>query len=237
MTAGLAYGVAAGAANVIGALAVTVGARRSIRALDAMRSVGAGFIVSIAFIELFPEALARNGIRGPTIALAAYLLVHLSQHTFAEHFHFGEETHPVSQVAGTTALIGLLMHTFADGVAVASGALVSHALGVLVFLAVLLHKFPEGLAISSLFMAAGRGRARALLAGTALGVATVVGVVMTDQIGVLRDYGMAIAAGVALYVGASNLVPQMQLMRGWRIPASFLAGCGLFFAARALTQG
>lgn len=237
MTPGLAYGLAAAGANIVGALAVTVGPPRSVRALDAMRSIGAGFIVSIAFIELFPEAMQRNGAAGAEVALAAYLLVHLTQHTIGRHFHFGEEIHHVSHVAGLTALVGLLLHTFADGVAVASGALVSGALGMLVFLAVLLHKFPEGLAISSLFMAAGRGRTRALLAATALGVATVLGVLLTDQLAFLRDYGMAIAAGVTLYVGASNLVPQMQLIKGWRVPVSFLAGCGLFFAARALATG
>ncbi len=237
MKPGLAYGVAAGAANIVGALAVTMGAQRSLRALDALRSVGAGFIVSIAFVELFPEAMVRNGATGAIVALFAYLLVHVTQHWIGQHFHFGVETHEVSHLAGLTALVGLLMHTFADGVAVASGALVSGSLGFLVFVAVLLHKFPEGLAISSLFMAAGRGRTRALLAATALGVATVFGVIMTDQLHVLRDYGMAIAAGVTLYVGASNLVPQLQRAKGWAVPVSMLAGSGLFFAARALTAG
>lgn len=237
MKPGLAYGLAAGGANIVGALAVTIGPPRSVRVLDAMRSIGAGFIVSIAFVELFPEAMQRNGSRGAMVALGAYLLVHLTQHTIGRHFHFGEETHHVSHLAGLTALVGLLMHTFSDGVAVASGALVSGSLGMLVFLAVLLHKFPEGLAISSLFMAAGRGRTRALLAATALGIATVLGVLLTDELAVLRDYGMAIAAGVTLYVGASNLVPQMQLIRGWRVPVSFVAGCALFFAARALAHG
>src|SRR5215470_13843576 len=103
------------------------------------------------------------------MALGAYVLVHLTQHTIGRHFHFGEETHSVSEVVSVSALVGLLMHTFVDGVAVASGLAVSSGLGALVFVAVLLHKFPEGLAISSLFMAAGAGRSRALFAAAALG--------------------------------------------------------------------
>ena len=77
------------------------------------------------------------------------------------------------------------MHTFVDGVAVASGLRVSPGLGALVFVAVLLHKFPEGLAISSLFLAAGaRRRARRFSAAGALGATTIAGVVLTDALGV-----------------------------------------------------
>ena len=94
----------------------------------------------------------------PLVALVAYVLVHLTQHTIGRHFHFGEETHSVSELVSVSALVGLLMHTFVDGVAVASGLRVGAGLGMLVFIAVLLHKFPEGLAISSLFLAAGAGR-------------------------------------------------------------------------------
>jgi zinc and cadmium transporter len=232
----LLYGAAAAGANVLGAVAVISRARWSLRALDLILSLAAGFLISVTLLDLFPEAIARGGERAAFVALIAYLLVHLTQHTFGRHFHFGEETHEVSRVVSVSALIGLLLHTFVDGVAVASSINVSASLGTLVFLAVLLHKFPEGLAISSLFLAAGAGRLRALLAATALGVATMLGVVLTDQLGALQTNGLAIAAGVTMYVGASNLVPEFQAKRGWAIPVSFLVGCGLYLIARSLTR-
>jgi len=230
----LSYALAAAAANVLGAVAVTSRAKWTLKAHDAMLSFAAGFMISVALADLLPEAIARVGPSAATVALIAYLLVHLTQHTIARHFHFGEETHMVSQVVSVSALVGLLLHTFVDGVAVASGSAVSSTLGALVFVAVLLHKFPEGLAISSLFLAAGAGRGRALLAATALGVATIVGVLLTDRVPFLSTHGLALAAGVTLYVGASNLVPEFQSKGGWRNPASFFAGCGAYFAARAL---
>jgi ZIP family zinc transporter/zinc and cadmium transporter len=163
--------------------------------------------------------------------------VHITQHTIGGHFHFGEETHQVSSIVSVTALIGLLMHTFVDGVAVASGFGVSQGLGALVFVAVLLHKFPEGLAISSLFLAAGASRMKAVGAALALGMTTVIGVVLTDQISFLREYGLGISAGVTLYVAASNLVPEFQQSKGLRIPMSFVGGCVMYFAARAIAVG
>ena len=228
------YAVAAAGANVLGALAVTSRARWSVRALDTMIAVAAGFMIAVALTEILPEAIAVGGSGAAVVALLGYMLVHLTQHTFSQHFHFGEETHRVTEAVSISALVGLMLHTIVDGVAIASGFGVSGAVGSLVFLAVLLHKFPEGLAISSLFLAAGASRRRALLAAAVLGAATVVGVALTENVGWLRDHGLALSAGVTLYVGASNLVPEFQAKRGWRLPLAFFAGCGLFFAARSL---
>ena len=229
----LLYAVVAAVANVLGAAAVTSRARWSVRALDTMVALAAGFMISASVLDIFPEAIHRGGGDAALVALLGYLLVHLTQHTLAPHFHFGEETHEVSEMVSHTALVGLLLHTFVDGVAIASGFLVSSALGTLVFLAILLHKFPEGLAISSLFLAAGAGRAKALYAAAALGAATVAGVLLTGALGVLATYGLALSAGVTLYVGASNLVPEFQAKPGWRLPLAFFCGCAVYLAARA----
>lgn len=228
----LEYAFAAALANVLGAAAVTWRARWSVRALDMLVALAAGFMISASLIDIFPEALVRAGHAGALAALAGFLLVHLTQHTLAPHFHFGEETHHVSRLVGVSALAGLLLHTFVDGVAIASGFSVSTALGLLIFTAILLHKFPEGLAISSLFLAAGAGRARALYAAAALGVATIAGVLLTGLLGVLTRYGLGLSAGVTFYVGASNLIPEFQGKHGWRLQFAFFAGCALYFLSR-----
>ena len=87
------------------------------------------------------------------------------------------------------------------------------------------------------FLAAGYSRARALGAGAALGVATVIGGFFAGYFAPLRSYGLPLAAGVALYVGASNLVPEFQGTKGWGLPVSFFAGCGLYLLARNLMGG
>src|SRR5262249_36761603 len=166
--------------------------------------------------------------------LLGYLAVHFTQHTVTPHFHFGEETHPVSSIAGTSALVGLLLHTFFDGVAIASAFLVRTELGIMVFVAILLHKLPEGVTISSLMMAGGRSRGRAVGAAALLGVATLLGVVLTEEVGFLVQHGLAISAGVTLYVAASNLVPEFQGKKGWQLPTAFFAGALVFFVPKLL---
>jgi len=219
---------------VLGALAVTSRARWSFRALESLIALAAGFMIAVALVELLPEAVALQGAGAGVAALVGFLLVHLTQHTLSPHFHFGEETHQVTAAVSASALAGLLLHTFVDGVAIASAFASGPALGSLVWMAVVLHKVPEGFAISSLFLAAGAGRKRALLAATALGLATVVGAVAAEFTTVLARYGLGVSAGVTLYVAACNLVPEFQSKRGWRLPGAFFFGAGFFAVLRSL---
>jgi zinc and cadmium transporter len=228
------YTVIAAIANVAGAAAVTSRSRWSVSALEKMLALSAGFLVSVALLDLAPQAIEQHGAGAGPLILMGFLLVHLTQHTLVPHFHFGEEVHEVTKAVSVSALAGLLLHTFVDGVAITSGFEVRATLGFLVFVAIMLHKFPEGLAISSIFLASGASRGRALLAGASLGVATIVGGLTTDLVAPLGKYGLALAAGVSLYVGASNLVPEFQAKRDWKLQGSFFAGCGLYFLARNL---
>ena len=66
----------------------------------------------------------------------------------------------------------------------------------------------------------------------ALGVATIAGAALTGAVGFLHTYGLAASAGVTLYVGASNLVPEFQAKHDWRLPLAFFTGCGAYLAAR-----
>jgi len=230
----LTYTAIAATANLLGAAAVVSHSRWSVRALETMVALSAGFMVSVALLDLAPDAIKTHGESAAVVILIGYLLVHLTQHTLAPHFHFGEEVHAVTKVVSFSALAGLMLHTFVDGVAIASGFGVSSSLGLLVFFAILLHKLPEGLAISSLFLASGESRRAALAASGALAISSLIGALLTQQVPILGQYGLPLAAGVTLYVGASNLVPEFQGKTGWRLPISFFFGCLLYYLARHL---
>lgn len=232
----IGFAVAAALGNVAGALAVVRHERRSLRFIDACLAFGAGFMLAVAVLGVMPEVL-RDGPGEALFVLLGYLAVHLAQHVLTPHFHFGEETHRVSPGTGISALFGLTLHTFFDGVAIASGFLVSGQLGILLFLAVLLHKLPEGVTIASVMVAGGQSRGRAIGAAAVLGGATVLGVLLTEQVAGLARHGLAISAGVTLYVAASNLVPEFQSKRGWLTAAAFFGGAAGFFAAERMLAG
>ena len=232
----LALGAASG--NLAGALAVVHAQRRSLAAIQMSLAFGAGFMLALVLVGVLPEVFAAPGrAAAGVVVLLGYLLVHIAQHVITPHFHFGEETHAVPASAGYSALVGLTLHAFFDGVAIASGLLVSLPLGVLFFLAILLHKLPEGVTAASVMLASGQGRRSALLAGVVLGIATIAGALLTEAVAPLARYGLALAAGVTLYVAASNLVPEVQASRAFRITAAFLGGAAALLLLRTSTGG
>ncbi|MFI5236224.1 MAG: ZIP family metal transporter [Gemmatimonadales bacterium] len=233
MTA-LLWAVVAGLGNVVGGAVLIRHRPGSVRLLEAFIALGAGFMLAVTLADVIPEAFALDPRGAALYVLAGYLAVHLAQHVLTPHFHFGEETHTINVVTGVSALLGLLLHTFFDGVAIASGFGVSSQLGILLFLAVFIHKFPEGLTMASVMLAGGQGRGRALASAAALGVATVLGVLATQWVAPLARHGLALAGGVTLYVAASNLVPAFQARRGWTMPLAFFGGAAVFFATRAM---
>jgi zinc and cadmium transporter len=195
-------------------------------------ALGAGYMLAVAFLEIIPESIRLAGDSAFLFVLAGYFLVHLFEHTLAPHFHFGEETHHEEmrhEHAGTTALIGLLIHTFFDGVAIAAGFLVSSWLGAVIFVAVFLHKLPEGFTVASLMLASGKSRRTALLASVLLGVATIFGVLLTNVLRSHVGYALPLSGGVTVYVAASDLMPEVNRQpRGWVPLLVFLGAASLF---------
>jgi ZIP family zinc transporter/zinc and cadmium transporter len=235
----LGFAIVSAAGVLLGAVAVLGPRRTGLDLIDHGLAFGAGFMVAVVLTSVLPEVFRSDaGWLPPLLVLGGFLAVHLAQHVLTPHFHFGEETHIVSPAAGASALVGLSLHTFFDGVAIASGFHIRPELGTMLAFAVLLHKVPEGVAIASLTLASGHSRRRALAAAATLGAATIAGVLVTGLVSGLAVHGLAVAGGMTLYVAAANLIPEFQARRGWSRPAAFFAGALLVAALRwALTAG
>jgi len=236
----LVYALIAAVANLAGGLVITGHSRGGRRLQHVLIAFGAGFMLATVAIGMIPEAIEQGGEGAAISILVGYLLVHLTQHALTPHFHFGEETHDHEMVnpwVGIAALLGLVLHTFFDGVAIASGFSVGNWLGVLVFAAIVLHKIPEGVTVASIMLASGNSRRRALLAVLALGVSTVLGVLLTESVKPLARHGLAISAGVTLYVAASNLIPEVQKGRRPGLALAVVVGAALFYLTFLLLRG
>ena len=239
-------GLVAAAANLLGGLLV---AHRqwSRRYLKYFIALGAGFMLATALLEMVPESVSlRAGIAASmfggtdavfVLLLAGYFVVHFFEHTVAPHFHFGEETHH-EQVHGAhasyTALLGLVIHTFFDGVAIASGLLVSTWLGGIIFMAIFLHKIPEGFTVASIMLASGQSKAAALISSVILGAATLAGVgLMFALRGTLAD-ALPFSAGVTLYVAASDLIPEVNREPSVAMAIFVFLGVAIMVALKAI---
>jgi ZIP family zinc transporter/zinc and cadmium transporter len=230
MLAYLAFAAVAAVADVAGAIIVTTAHERRYAPLRYFVAAGAGFMLAAAFVRMLPEATQVP--HAYLFVLLGYFGVHLFEHTFAPHFHFGEETHPealVRPAAGWLAVFGLGVHTLFDGVAIAAGFMVSPTLGGLLFLAVVIHKIPEGFTIASIMLAGGYSRGAAVGAGAALGVATLAGALLTGFIAEHHvGYALALSAGVTIYIAASDLIPEVNREGGPALGWTVFGGLLLF---------
>src|SRR5688572_29665802 len=136
------------------------------------------------------------------------------------------------------AIIGLSVHTFFDGVAIASGLLTNFRLGLLLFIAILLHKIPEGFTVASIVLASGRGNQVAMRATTLIAVATFAGMILTFALKPAVKYTLPFSAGVTLYVAASDLIPEVNRKdhheADLRTSLLVFAGVALFYLAHLM---
>lgn len=226
--------VIAALANVAGGAIVTAHrwAHSSLRYFVAL---GSGFMLGAVFLEMIPGSLdGLNDALG--WVLAGYLIVHMFEHTLSPHFHFGEETHhdEVGRGTGVSALIGLAVHTFFDGVAIGAGFLVSTATGMLIFIAVLLHKIVDGFTVASISLTSGFSRRFAFGSTIILGIATVLGVFAVGISGDMAPYALPISAGTMLYVAASDLIPEVNHAPGVKLAIVVFLGVALFLLLTSL---
>lgn len=248
----LLLGLTAAAANVVGGALIAY-RQWSRHYLKYFVALGAGFMLATALLEMIPESI-RLGIGwtiyipgGSTyfggtnfvflLVLAGYFLVHFFEHTIAPHFHFGEETHneEVSHAhASYAALLGLVIHTFFDGVAIASGLLVSTWLGAVIFVAIVLHKIPEGFTVASLMLASGQSRAAAFFSSAILGAATLAGVGLMFVVRGAVSEALPFSAGVTLYVAASDLIPEVNREPGAGVAILVFLGVAILVILKAL---
>src|SRR3990172_1182386 len=133
---GLALGLLAAAANIAGGWVVARGPWHPLY-LQYFVALGSGFMLATSLLEMLPESYSLVGEQAAVWMLVGYLLIHFFEHTLSGHFHFGEEVH-LEEMAevhrSRTVLFGLMIHSFVDGISIASGFLISNFLGWVVFL-------------------------------------------------------------------------------------------------------
>lgn len=222
----------AGLVTVIGGLLIGGVRRGSSTLLRLLVAVGAGFLLSVAFLRMLPEALALEPRATLPLVVAGYFLTHLFEHALVPHFHFGEETHAdlVHARSSLAAVVGLGLHSFFDGVSIAAGYQVAPLLGSLVFVGIALHKLPEGFTIASIVLAAGGRRSQAIGAAAAVGGACALGAALLAGRPEWVGPGLALATGVTIYVAATDLVPEVNKEVGHHLAFTVLGGVALYLA-------
>ncbi len=207
------------------------------RYLDFFIALGAGYILSVALLDMIPEAMGVD-FKSMIFVILGYLTVHLFEHVLTPHFHFGEETHEhlVSTVVGVTALVGLMVHNFFSGVAIGSGMLMDYKSGWVIFFGTVLHKLPEGFTISSILFAASHKKRYGLIGTISLAIASVLGTALIYLIDLkisgIKEIALAMSAGTFIHVATTDLIPRINDSESRFLPLVLFLGVGLFFLSQ-----
>ncbi|WP_067929140.1 ZIP family metal transporter [Alicyclobacillus shizuokensis] len=240
--------VIAAFADVIGG-ALTVFKRLTDKQAMLVTSLGAGFLLGATVLDRLPDAMDALPSTAPVCILAGYLSLlliekfgagrQLHTHNHAPGGLTGADAHLINPKAALVSFVGLLFHTFMDGVVIAGSFSISLSTGILIFLAIALHKIPEGFSMASISLAAGTSRKRAFLTALGLALSTILGAAVTLQMGTFGPSSvavlMALATGTFLYVSTTDMIPAIR-DRGPEAILPIIVGVAVFYVSLRLIQ-
>lgn len=178
----------------------------------ALVGFAAGALLTAVFLDVLPEALQAFGPSALSWAFIGFVafafLEWLAGHHHASEGEESPRTLPASLLASDA------LHNLADGATLASAFLISPQVGLTVAIAVVAHEVPQELGDYALLRAAGFPRRRALLALAAVQLTAAFGaagiILASERFGGVTAAALSIAAGTYLYIGATDLLPEIH---------------------------
>ncbi|MDA8244230.1 MAG: ZIP family metal transporter [Elusimicrobia bacterium] len=174
-----------------------------------------GVLVSVAFMDILPAGVALDADRAYYGCLAALLAIFLVEsHTVVHSCNEAIEDCAVHSL-GTVAFIALSLHALTDGVSLAVGAKTGGALGTNIALGVVLHKFSGGVALASLLLKSGRDARTTSRMSLTFALMTPLGAFVTAPfLAGLSQPSMALllglSAGSFIYIAMADILPELH---------------------------
>lgn len=193
-------------------------AARATRSVGAIIAVGAGIRIGAAFFDLIPESVAQLGSLDQAMICTAIGFLAFYAVEKLTTLHVGHETAtevdhglPSHRHMGMIGAIGMSIHSFLDGVALAAGLAVGGGLGLVIAAVVIIHRFSDGIGIVSFMLASHTPMRETYRWVGIVAVAPVLGVVLGLIIPIpeaVLGAMLGVFAGFFLYIGAAELLPE-----------------------------
>jgi zinc transporter ZupT len=194
----------------------------------------AGSIISVAFLDLFPESLdiaSSSGIPARTIMLLVvfsfFFYSFIERFFFTHHMHDGENH---GHIMGPIGAGSLIIHSMLDGVAIGVAFQASAAVGLIIALAVIFHDMTDGVNTVAIMLKNKHSakKARVFLLMDALAPLAGILVVSATAIPeVALAYILAIFVGEFLYIGAVSMLHEIHGHRSLAIALAIVFGVAL----------
>lgn len=237
-------GLAMSAIAMVGSLTLLLKPTALERLLLPLVAFAAGSLIGGAFFHMVPAAL--DEFENP-IVLLAWLLggfcVFFALEQFLHWHHCHRSQSDCRQPLTYLILIGDGLHNFIGGLAIAGTFLVDIRLGIMAWLAAAAHEVPQELGDFGVLIHGGWQRGKALVFNVLSGLTFLLGGLVTYSLSFSLDIAFLIpfAAGNFLYIGASDLVPEINKHDSGKANfmsfMAFIIGLLLMFVIRFITAG
>jgi ZIP family zinc transporter len=212
------------------------------RELKTAIALSGGIVVAVALFDLIPEALEAIGDNRGVMALvgAGFLLFFVAERFLVLHHRDEPEQARAHGEVGALGAGALAFHTFTDGLGIGLAFGLDAKTGLLVLVAVISHDFADGINAVTFVLSQGGSRVAALRWLALVAVAPLFGALTGSAIDVSeRTLGhlLALYAGIFLYIGATDLLPEAHSHPSGRRMAVTLAGFVGVFLVAALVEG
>jgi zinc and cadmium transporter len=246
-------------ASFTGMVGLALSPHRLGRVVPLLVSLAAGALLGTAFGHLLPECVEQIGsgrklsallLTGFVTFFALEKILHVwfnghSDHPESPHHYVGIHLKkPGTQSVITNVLFGAGIHSFIDGMAIATGYSTNTHLGVVTTIAVLLHEAPHHIGDVSILIHKGVPVMRSVILNLLAGSAAAAGALLVLLMGTRSESVTLVllpfTAANFIYIAAANLMPELQHER--RVPQSiaqtvmFVAGCLLLFVFSGVSE-
>ena len=161
------------------------------------------------------------------------------------HDHGHSHHHSSGEGGGWALLAGDSVHSFGDGILIASAFMADIRLGVVTALAVLVHEVPHHMGDLIVLRRTSSNRRAAFvkvsLAGSVTALGGLTGYALVDQLYTFLPFFLVIASSSFVYVALADLIPQLQKRLSARETAAQIAwlaiGIGLVMLVSTLAHG
>lgn len=236
----VAGGIAMGAISLVGAVTLLLDETTQRRLVRPLVAFAAGSLLGGAIIHMIPEAAARSDGMTPYVAVLAGFALFLAVEQFLHWHHCHRETADCRPPLGYLILVGDGLHNLLGGLAVGAAFVADVGVGLTIWLAAAAHEVPQELGDFGVLVHGGWSPRRALAYNLLSSATFLVGGVLAWGVSARFDTSwlLGFAAGNFLYIGASDLVPEVNRHRELGMGAlhflAFTAGAGLLAALKAV---
>ena len=206
-------GVLMAAIALTGSLTLVLSEATRQRVMLPLVAFAAGSLIGGALLHMIPAALDRGGAVVVTLFwVLAGFIVFFALEQFLHWHHCHRAANSCKQPLTYLILIGDALHNFLGGLAVASTFLVDIRLGIATWLAAAAHEVPQELGDFAVLVHGGWTARNALLFNVLSALTFLVGGLVTYFAAARIDVSFLVpfAAGNFLYIGASDLVPEVN---------------------------